>query len=127
MSPVLLVVAALMVLRLAGELVLSALNRAEVRRHATDAPPAVAAAPDAMPPARVAPPPVGPTPAPAPGGAGGAGGPTGGDVFLDGMRVGRWLARELARQADAPQSGATMFDPRASGSWPGSLQGEAVR
>ena len=43
MSPVLLVVAALMVLRLAGELVLSALNRAEVRRHATDAPPAVAA------------------------------------------------------------------------------------
>ncbi len=43
MSLVLLVTAALMVLRLAGELVLSALNRAEVRRHAAVPPPAVAA------------------------------------------------------------------------------------
>ena len=43
MSPVLLVVAVLMVLRLTVELVLSALNRAEVRRHATEAPPAAAA------------------------------------------------------------------------------------
>lgn len=40
---VLSITAALMVLRLAGELVLSALNRAEVRRHA-DAPPPAAAA-----------------------------------------------------------------------------------
>ena len=40
---VLSITAVLMVLRLAGELVLSALNRAEVRRHA-DAPPAAAAA-----------------------------------------------------------------------------------
>ncbi len=40
---VLSITAALMVLRLAGELVLSALNRAEVRRHAA-APPAAAAA-----------------------------------------------------------------------------------
>lgn len=40
---VLSITAALMVLRLAGELVLSALNRAEVRRHA-EAPPAAAAA-----------------------------------------------------------------------------------
>ena len=39
--------AGLMVLRLAGELVLSALNRAEVRRHAAAAPPAVAAIMDA--------------------------------------------------------------------------------
>lgn len=36
-------VAALMLLRLAGELILSALNRAEVRRHAGAPPPAVAA------------------------------------------------------------------------------------
>jgi STE24 endopeptidase len=43
MLPVLLVVAALLVLRLAGELILSALNRAEVRRHAGSPPPAVAA------------------------------------------------------------------------------------
>lgn len=37
------VTAVLMLLRLAGELLLSALNRAEVRRHAGSAPPAVAA------------------------------------------------------------------------------------
>lgn len=43
MSLVLPITAALMVLRLVGELVLSALNRAEVRRHADSAPPAVAA------------------------------------------------------------------------------------
>ena len=43
MISVLLITAVLMVLRLAGELVLSALNRAEVRRHAAEPPPAVAA------------------------------------------------------------------------------------
>jgi STE24 endopeptidase len=46
MTDVLWVVAILMVLRLIGELVLAALNRAEVRRH-TSAPPAVAAVMDA--------------------------------------------------------------------------------
>src|SRR5439155_1631568 len=43
MLSVLWIAAALIVLRLAGELVLSALNRAEVRRHAGPPPPAVAA------------------------------------------------------------------------------------
>ena len=43
MNIVLIVTALLMVARLAGELILSALNRAEVRRHATTPPPAVAA------------------------------------------------------------------------------------
>lgn len=43
MLSVLLVTAALMVLRLVGELVLSAMNRAEVRRHAAAPPEAVAA------------------------------------------------------------------------------------
>src|SRR5688572_3437257 len=43
MLSVLSVVAALMVLRLVADLVLSALNRAEVRRHASSPPPAVAA------------------------------------------------------------------------------------
>ncbi len=43
MGIVLWITAALMVLRLTGELFLSALNRAEVRRHAASAPPAVAA------------------------------------------------------------------------------------
>jgi len=46
MSLVLWIVAALMVLRLTGELVLAALNRAEVRRHAASPPPAVAAVMD---------------------------------------------------------------------------------
>ena len=46
MSLVLWIVAILMGLRLAGELVLSALNRAEVRRHAGAPPPAVAAVMD---------------------------------------------------------------------------------
>ncbi|MEO6002647.1 MAG: M48 family metallopeptidase [Opitutus sp.] len=46
-SSVLLVTAALLVLRLVGELVLLALNRAEVRRHAAAPPPAVAAIMDA--------------------------------------------------------------------------------
>lgn len=43
MSIVLWIVAALIALRLAAELVLAALNRAEVRRHAAQPPPAVAA------------------------------------------------------------------------------------
>ena len=43
MSIVLLVAAGLIVLRLVADLVLSALNRAEVRRHAAAPPPAVAA------------------------------------------------------------------------------------
>ena len=47
MLSVLWLVAALMVLRLVGELVLSALNRAEVRRHAAAPPPAAAAIMDA--------------------------------------------------------------------------------
>ena len=47
MPVVLSLTALLMVLRLAGGLVLSALNRAEVRRHAKAAPPAVAAIMDA--------------------------------------------------------------------------------
>ena len=51
------------------------------------------------------------------------GGPTGGDVFLDGARVGTWLADHLAREAGKPQTGATGFDPRMSPAWPGTLQG----
>ncbi len=47
MLSVLLITAALMMLRLAGELVLSALNRAEVRRHADAPPPGAAAIMDA--------------------------------------------------------------------------------
>ena len=47
MPPVLWIAAALLVLRLAFELFLSALNRAEVRRHASVPPPAVAAIMDA--------------------------------------------------------------------------------
>ncbi len=51
------------------------------------------------------------------------GGPTGGDVFLDGTRVGSWIADHLAREAGRPQAGGTAFDPRLSPAWPGTLQG----
>lgn len=50
-------------------------------------------------------------------------GPTGGDVFLDGARVGTWLADHLAREAGRPQMGGTGFDPRLTPAWPGTLQG----
>ena len=55
--------------------------------------------------------------------ASGQGGPTGGDVFLDGTRMGTWLADHLAREVARPQSGATGFDPRLTPAWPGTLQG----
>jgi hypothetical protein len=59
-----------------------------------------------------------PPAAPAP-----AGGPTGGDVFLDGSRVGTWVADHLAREAGRPQAGGTGFDSRMTAAWPGTLQG----
>jgi hypothetical protein len=46
-------------------------------------------------------------------------GPSQGDVFLDGIRVGRWMTNMLAREAARPQSGATPFDARMGPSWPG--------
>jgi hypothetical protein len=51
------------------------------------------------------------------------GGPTGGDVFLDGVRVGTWLADHMARETGRPQMGGTAFDPRLTPAWPGTLQG----
>ncbi len=50
-------------------------------------------------------------------------GPMQGDVFLDGARMGRWMADVLAREASRPQSGSTQFDPRMGVAWPGTLQG----
>jgi hypothetical protein len=50
-------------------------------------------------------------------------GPTSGDVFLDGSRLGTWIANHLARQASRPPSGATGFDPRMGIAWPGTQQG----
>lgn len=50
-------------------------------------------------------------------------GPPGGDVFLDGVRVGRWMGQHLAGAAVRPQSGASGFDPRLSPGFPGTLQG----
>ena len=50
-------------------------------------------------------------------------GPSHGDVFLDGMRVGRWMSDNLAREATRPQAGSTAFDPRLGPTWPGTLQG----
>jgi hypothetical protein len=50
--------------------------------------------------------------------------PLHGDVFLDGMRVGHWLAETLAREAGGPAAGSTSFDPRLGPRWPGALQGQ---
>ncbi len=61
--------------------------------------------------------------APAPAGGEAAGGASGGDVFLDGMRVGRWLGNHLAASVARPQRGATGFDPRLTPAFPGTLQG----
>jgi hypothetical protein len=46
-----------------------------------------------------------------------------GDVYLDGTRMGRWVADRLAREAGRPAGGGTAFDPRMGVAWPGSLQG----
>jgi len=46
-----------------------------------------------------------------------------GDVFLDGARVGRWMADTLTREAARPSAGSTPFDPRMGPSWPGAQQG----
>jgi hypothetical protein len=96
------------------------------------------AAPDQVPPTRpsVAPPPyrhAGPVtplqpeaPPPqrpvAPQAQGAPSSPTGGDVFLDGTRLGHWLASTLAREAGRPPAGGSSFDPRLGISWPGQRQ-----
>jgi hypothetical protein len=55
---------------------------------------------------------------------GAAQGPTEGDVFLDGVRVGRWMSNMLARSATRPARGTTGYDPRLGPRWPGALQGQ---
>jgi hypothetical protein len=50
-------------------------------------------------------------------------GPRQGDVYLDGSRLGRWIADRLAGDAGGPQSGITGFDPRLGATWPGASQG----
>jgi hypothetical protein len=50
-------------------------------------------------------------------------GPRQGDVYLDGTRLGRWIADRLAGDAGGPQSGITGFDPRLGATWPGASQG----
>ncbi len=45
-------------------------------------------------------------------------GPTTGDIYLDGERLGHWLANHLAHAAEAPPSGGTAFDPRLGIAWP---------
>jgi hypothetical protein len=49
--------------------------------------------------------------------------PAQGDVFLDGMRMGRWMTDHLARQAGRAPAGGSGFDPRMGIAWPGTQQG----
>ena len=46
-----------------------------------------------------------------------------GDVYLDGMRVGRWMVDTLSRQAARAPAGRAAFDPRLGLTWPGTQQG----
>jgi hypothetical protein len=62
-------------------------------------------------------------PAAAPVASSAAAGPVQGDVYLDGTRMGRWMADHLAREADRPQTGVTGFDSRLGLAWPGSMHG----
>lgn len=50
-------------------------------------------------------------------------GPVSGDVYLDGTRLGRWIADRLAREIARPQAGMTGFDPRLGIAWPGAPLG----
>jgi hypothetical protein len=47
-----------------------------------------------------------------------------GDVYLDGMRVGRWMVDTLSRQAARPPAGRAAFDSRLGLTWPGTQQGD---
>ncbi len=49
--------------------------------------------------------------------------PVQGDVFLDGVLVGRWMCRFLARQAGRDPAGPTGFDPRRNPVLPGATIG----
>ena len=49
--------------------------------------------------------------------------PASGDVFLDGERLGHWIANHLARPTNRPGFGNSNFDPSLSLSWPGAAQG----
>ena len=46
-----------------------------------------------------------------------------GDVYLDGARVGRWMADRMERDAGRPPVGPTFFDPRQSPAWAGATVG----
>ena len=58
-----------------------------------------------------------------PSAGGGESGPSRGDVYLDGTRMGRWIADRMAREAGRPQGGSTGFDARMGPAWNGTMQG----
>jgi hypothetical protein len=54
---------------------------------------------------------------------GGPAGPMQGDVFLDGALVGRWMSRQLSREAGRASAGPTGFDSRRNALLPGPTVG----
>jgi hypothetical protein len=52
-----------------------------------------------------------------------AAGTTNGNVYLDGERMGHWVANHLSREANRPSYGPSGFDPSLSIAWPGAGQG----
>ena len=47
----------------------------------------------------------------------------GGEPMVDGVRLSRWLADQLAHAIARPQAGITGFDARLAPGWPGAMQG----
>jgi hypothetical protein len=42
-----------------------------------------------------------------------------GDIYVDGLRLGRWVTDRLAKAAERPRAAMTGFDPRMTPTWPG--------
>jgi hypothetical protein len=113
-----------------GAIPVQVLNGPAKGRDLTSTAAAGVVAPAAAPPAQsilpktpAAAPAAAPQPAAPPSAAAGARGRMGGDVYLDGVRVGRWLEDLLDRNAGRPAAGPSFFDPRLSPSWPGASAG----
>jgi len=99
---------------------LAPVSAAPVAPVAADVPQARVAAPDRSAPGGVA----APEGAEAAGGQGGGpAGPMQGDVFLDGALVGRWMSRQLSREAGRASAGPTGFDSRRNALLPGPTVG----
>lgn len=49
--------------------------------------------------------------------------PLQGEIYVDGLRLGRWMTDRLAKSAELPRAAMTGFDPRLTPTWPGAPVG----